>query len=311
MLQTLTSTKHLKTNFIFRSLLENEREQAVQFIEQDEIKCAALMEKLLQGAEDVFVLEDTQTNMFCALFYLRNSSTLFHYIPVLEKNAGSENSTQIKEIKNLISKFLSSQKIFCVYGETQGTEFIKSILVENKKELIVSNDYILMENDFSDALYEGEIKVQDQWKNLYVRKCSMNDCDGLIDLERGYRVEEVAISEREETDRVIQYVLSKSLSTQTIFSAYRIEDGKYKAVAKAQTNACGKKFCQIGGVYCDKEFRNKGIMFYVMQHLLRFIKSENIKACLFVKVKNEPAKKLYCKLGFIPVGNYQISYFQK
>lgn len=311
MLQTLTSTKHLKTNFIFRSLLENEREQAVQFIEQDEIKCAALMEKLLQGAEDVFVLENVQTKMFCALFYLRNSSTLFHYIPFLEKNSGTENSTEIKEIKNLIGDFLSQQKIFCLYGENYGSEFIKSILLENKKELIVTNDYILMENDFSDDLYRDEIMVQDQWKDLTVRKCSLDDCDGLIQLERGYRIEEVAITEREETDRVIQFVLTKSLSTQTIFSAYRIEKGKYKAVAKAATNACGKKYCQIGGVYCDREFRNKGIMFYVMQHLMRFIQSQNKNACLFVKVKNEPAKKLYAKLGFIPVGKYQISYFQK
>ncbi|MBQ0003103.1 MAG: hypothetical protein KBT21_06165, partial [Treponema sp.] len=74
--------KNLKTNYIIRSLLEDEREQAIHFFEDDEIKCVALMEQLLQSAENIYILEKSEiksennsekndffeNKCFCALF---------------------------------------------------------------------------------------------------------------------------------------------------------------------------------------------------------------------------------------------------
>ena len=91
----------------------------------------------------------------------------------------------------------------------------------------------------------------------------------------------------------------------------KIENGKLFAVAKAGTNAQGKNYFQLGGVFCREEFRNRRIAFFVIQHLLQYIHSCEKKASLFVKVKNEPAKKLYKNLGFTETGKYGISYFQK
>lgn len=309
-----TLTKNLKTNFTFRSLSENEREQAVHFIEYREIECTALMEELLSGAENLFVLENNQNKKFCALFYIRNESTLLHFIPFLteEKNPDYNFSLeQLKEIRELVTKFILSKKIFCVYGEHFGTEYIKAILTSNGKDLIAANDYILMRNDLTSEIFSDDIRVKDNWKNLNVRKCSLEDSSNLMELERGYRNEEISVLEHRESDMVIKFVLNKALSAQIIFGAYIFDKGKLRAVAKAATNGRGKNFYQIGGVYCDKDFRNNGIANYVMQHLLRFIKAEGKNANLFVKVKNEPAKKLYANLGFVPVGKYQISYFQK
>lgn len=310
----MTLTKNLKTNFTFRSLSENEREQAVHFIEYREIECTALMEALLTGAEDIYVLENFRDKKFCALFYLRNTSTLFHFIPFLSEEKNPDyifTDSEKIEVKKLISDFLKKQKIFCVYGETCGGEYIKEILKKIGKEMITSIDYILMKNDFSAEMYKSEISIRDNWKNLNVRKCSIDDMELLVDLERGYRVEEVQITEHKETDSVIKFVLNKSLNSQTVMAAFKIEGSKLCAVAKAATNAKGKNFYQIGGVYCQKEYRNQGFTNYVMQHLLRYIEAENKTANLFVKEKNEPAKKLYENLGFIPTGKYQISYFQK
>lgn len=309
-----TPTKNLKTNFTFRSLLENEREQAVHFIEYREIECTALMEALLSGAENLFVLENCQNKKFCALFHIRNESTLLHFIPFLtEENNPDYNFTisQLKQIRELVTEFIQSQKIFCVYGEHFGTEYIKAILEGLNKKLIASMDYVLMKNDFTSELYSKEIVVKENWKNLNVRKCSLEDSTKLIELERGYRTEEVAVLEHKESDKVVQYILSKALSAQIIFAAFEPVNGTIKAVAKAATNAKGKNFYQIGGVYCHRDFRNNGYMNYVMQHLLRCIKAEGKTANLFVKIKNEPAKKLYANLGFIPEGKYQIAYFQK
>lgn len=303
----------MKTNFIIRSLENSERDKAVRFIENREIECAALMEKLLAGAEDVFVLENCENKKFCALFYIRYNSTLFHFVPFLseEKNPDYNFSEGQKlKIKNLISAFLSDKKIFCIYGEAVGGEYLKGILRESGKEMITSFDYILMKNEFDESI-EAEIKMRDDWKNLQVRKCDLSDVDGLLELERGYRKEEVQITEHEETDNVIQFVLNKSLASQAVFAAWQVEENSLKAIAKAATNACGKNYCQIGGVYCSPQNRNKGIMNFVMQHLLRYIHDSGKNASLFVKVNNDPAKKLYQNLGFVPVGKYMISYFQK
>lgn len=294
--------------------MKNEREQAVHFIEYREIECTALMEALLSGAEEIFVLEKIQTKKFCALFYLRNNSTVLHFIPFLseEKNPDYEFTDSEKiEVKNLIFDFLKKQKIFCVYGETCGSEYIKEILLNSGKVIITSIDYILMKNDFSADMYKSEISVRDNWKNLNVRKCSTDDRDMLLELERGYRKEEVQILEHEETDQVIKFVLNRSLVSQTVVAAFKFEGARLAAVAKAATNGRGKNYYQIGGVYCDRDYRNQGYSNFVMQHLLKYIQAEGKIANLFVKEKNEPAKKLYDNLGFVPVGKYQISYFQK
>lgn len=293
-----------------RSLLEDERERAVQFIEKRENECTALMEQVLKSAENVFVLEDVLHGHFCALFYLRNKSTLFHFIPFVKKEPEADfnfSEIQKQEIEKALFVFLSDLEIFCVSGEYEGTLFINSILRRAGKILLDLREYILMENDFSNsACLELEDRI-----DVFVKKCSLEDKNFLIELERKYRLEEVVINKKEEDDKIIHFVLNKALTTQCIFCAMKIENGKLFAVAKAGTNAQGKNYFQLGGVFCREEFRNRRIAFFVIQHLLQFIHSCGKKASLFVKVKNEPAKKLYKNLGFTETGKYGISYFQK
>lgn len=309
-MQLLKNIKRLKTSFIMRSLLEDERERAVQFIEKRENECTALMEQVLKSAENVFVLEDVLHGHFCALFYLRNKSTLFHFIPFVKKEPEADfnfSEIQKQEIEKALFVFLSDLEIFCVSGEYEGTLFINSILRRAGNILLDLREYILMENDFSNsACLELEDRI-----DVFVKKCSLEDKNFLIELERKYRLEEVVINQKEEDDKIIHFVLSKALTTQCIFCAMKIENGKLFAVAKAGTNAQGKNYFQLGGVFCREEFRNRRIAFFVIQHLLQFIHSCGKKASLFVKVKNEPAKKLYKNLGFTETGKYGISYFQK
>ena len=293
-----------------RSLLEDERERAVQFIEKRENECTALMEQVLKSAENVFVLEDVLHGHFCALFYLRNKSTLFHFIPFVKKEPEADfnfSEIQKQEIEKALFVFLSDLEIFCVSCEYEGTLFINSILRRAGNILLDLREYILMENDFSNsACLELEDRI-----DVFVKKSSLEDKNFLIELERKYRLEEVVINKKEEDDKIIHFVLNKALTTQCIFCAMKIENGKLFAVAKAGTNAQGKNYFQLGGVFCREEFRNRRIAFFVIQHLLQFIHSCGKKASLFVKVKNEPAKKLYKNLGFTETGKYGISYFQK
>ncbi len=305
----MQNIKHLKTNFKILPLSENERGKAVQFAQKSEIECTALMEQLLKSAEDIYVLKETQTDVLCALFYLRNKSTLFHFIPFLkDKENFLFDEIQLKELRDVVKEFLSVQKLFCIYGEYDGGKYINSILEECGKIKIAENEYKLLKNDLRGELFSKPIEERN---DVIVRKCSSEDAENLIELERGYRTEEVAITENVENDRIIRFILSKTLNTHTVFVAYKMQEGILKAVAKAATNACGNVYCQIGGVYTCKEERNKGIMFYVMLHLLRYIKAQNKESNLFVKIHNESAKKVYAKLGYKEIGKYMISYFQK
>ena len=228
-MQLLKNIKRLKTSFIMRSLLEDERERAVQFIEKRENECTALMEQVLKSAENVFVLEDVLHGHFCALFYLRNKSTLFHFIPFVKKEPEADfnfSEIQKQEIEKALFVFLSDLEIFCVSGEYEGTLFINSILRRAGKILLDLREYILMENDFSSsACLELEDRI-----DVFVKKCSLEDKNFLIELERKYRLEEVVINQKEEDDKIIHFVLSKALTTQCIFCAMKIENGKLFAV---------------------------------------------------------------------------------
>lgn len=302
LLPTLKNIKNLKTSFIIRPLLEKERGQAIQFAENREVECTSLMEQLLRSTENVFVLENIQNKNFCALFSLKNISTILHLIEF------SQIQNNIEEVKKTIWNFLQDKKIFCIYGEQKGSQFLSQILLAKGRKLILSNEYYLMQNDFSSKIIKGEFFLTE---SIFIKKCTIDDVCYLVELEKGYRKEEVIITQKEEDEKIIRFVLNNSLQNQNVFAAFFLQDGKNVAVAKAATNACGKNYFQIGGVYCKQEFRNKKITFFTMIQLLEFIQSKNKKANLFVKVKNLPAQKVYKNLNFKECGKYMINYFQK
>lgn len=309
--------------------MENEREQAIHFFKKDEIKCVALMEQLLKSAENIFVLEKTSSEndevssdekIFCALFFIKNTSTLFHYIPeqLISVLTGENGSEEKSAVTKVIEDFVSKINLFCIYGISSGTKFIES-LVHQKIEK--ANDYFLMlhdkekfleiEKDFSDDKSSSKDRYLVKNKSKFVRQCTAEDADLLLQLERGYRQEEVAIHEHDESDAVVKYILNNSLLNQIVMALTEKNILSEKAISKAATNARGKEYCQIGGVYCHKDYRGKGNCFIVMFHLIKKIYESNKKPVLFVKEVNERAKHLYVQLGFYKVGNFRISYFEK
>lgn len=321
--------------------MEDEREQAIHFFEDDEIKCVALMEQLLQSAENIYILEKSEiksennsekndffeNKCFCALFFIKNKSTLFHYIPEstlnIIKNEEIENienqNLKKNKIKNIISDFINNLNLFCIYGNSDGTKYLEKLI---NQKIIKINDYFLMlhnkekiaEIEKNTEKTEKNKKIKNNSKiinNLNIKKCTINDVDLLLELERGYRKEEVQITEHDENDAIIKYILNNSLNNQIIYSLIENRIVSENAIAKAGTNACGKEYFQIGGVYCKKEYRGKGNCFAVMFHLIKNIYELNKKPVLFVKETNERAKHLYEQLGFYQTGNFRISYFQR
>ena len=80
-------------------------------------------------------------------------------------------------------------------------------------------------------------------------------------------------------------------------------------IAKAGTDAIGKKFIQLGGIYTKKSHRRKGFSFILIYTILKRILRVKKSAILFVKKSNLPAINLYKSLSFNKISDYIISYF--
>ena len=140
---------------------------------------------------------------------------------------------------------------------------------------------------------------------LQVRKARESDFELLWPLEKGYQIEEVLRKGSLLNERFARKRFLEALRDHVVYCAVR--DGT--AVAKAQTNARGWTFEQIGGVYVPPGFRGKGFAAAVMEGLTSDILSRGLGACLFVKDANVPALRLYEKTGFRDRGAFRIAYY--
>lgn len=140
---------------------------------------------------------------------------------------------------------------------------------------------------------------------IVVRPATMSDFDLLWPLEYSYLLEEVIDKNSLLNEHAARRFFTHTLKKQLVFYAI---SGDYP-LAKANTNARGWLYDQVGGVFVTPEFRNQGIGYLVMDQLLDAIQQEQRHCCLFVKVSNFPALHLYRSLGFQDRGKFRISYW--
>lgn len=139
------------------------------------------------------------------------------------------------------------------------------------------------------------------------RLATEEDLDSLLPLQEAYEKEEVLLEgDLFDPDACRSHL--RSILRREI--AYILEDGKGRAVAKANTNARGFGWDQIGGVFTRKEERGRGLAGVLCAALARDIIAGGRNACLFVKRDNAPAIRVYEKLGFAPFGGFRISYLR-
>lgn len=81
-------------------------------------------------------------------------------------------------------------------------------------------------------------------------------------------------------------------------------------ICKGGTNARGRYWAQIGGVYTVPEERRKGWQTLLMKALSAELASQGAGCCLFVKKENPGARELYLKLGYRIVEDFEISYWE-
>lgn len=100
-------------------------------------------------------------------------------------------------------------------------------------------------------------------------------------------------------------LMKKALDSQIV--AFLAREGQ--VIAKAQTNALGYNFAQLGGVYTAAAFRGAHYASIVLCALIGALRARSLTPVLFVKKSNAKAIALYHGLGFSSIGEYEVLYY--
>lgn len=293
-------------------ITDETRDEAVAFIEANEANSIALMGRLLDGSwknsiydyygvyrktgSSANVQEDKQ--IVCVI--MRSKAGLIQHC--------IKNITELPQ-KDLLSCSLKpvfkNQNLYCIMGEKKATEFLLHTAKKYAGENLVSEirEYLLLLYNPVN-LPENLLNIDFDFK---CEKCSLEDKDALFDLQKQYDIAEVLPKEKTFDPRLCRCNLEFMLKNQIIYGIK--VDGKF--VAKAGTNAIGKNYYQLGGVFTEEKYRAKGMAQCLVSCVSRKISESGKKAALFVRTDNVFAKKAYRKAGFVYENDYLIVYYKK
>ena len=271
---------------------DSNRLQVLAFIALREASCVALAENVRRKTGDIFAIKDDDGKL-SGVIGARH--TLLHCL------SDADNQNKTAQLKPLLTAFLHDRKITCINGEESGSLFIMRILAAENIHPAAVNHYTLMtlprEKTFpSVVLPQG-------W---HVVRCHEEDADALMNLQSAYEKEEVLPPCRMFMAAVVRQNLEHILRSEYAL-ALRTDTGSF--VSKANTNAIGINYVQIGGVYTAPEhrrYRYAALLVGTLVHKIHTVKKQPV---LFVKDSNAAAGKLYVSLGFEKSGNFIIAYF--
>lgn len=272
---------------------KEELSKVIQFVEPYESSCTTLMEMLLSQTGNFFAIDESGSTL--GVFAIRRGKTIFHCLPFLN----TINTIKSVTLKKLMADTFSEYKVFCVSGESSGSDFIKSALSYIHIYAKDERPYLLMTRDSSSVT-----KPQSTDDCI---TCTKSDEDALFPLQLEYQIEEVLSPGMKANPVAIRLSLAELLKTQWTFAISK--DDSKTFLAKAGTNAIGKNYAQIGGVYTCKDYRNKGLAQKLIQKTVEFIEQNGKAPVLFVKPKNLSALAAYKNQGFSKAGLYKIIYF--
>ena len=202
---------------------------------------------------------------------------------------------EINELVSWINKNL--KRVHSIMGTEERVDSLRNHFEINNEKKINYNLMIREHKHFQ--------PIMPQIENFKVLKAEPDDSAALLGLELEYQREEVFLDPTQIKNTQIYHNLRSSLNDQIVY--YMTKD--IVPIAKAGTNSRGHKWNQIGGVYTDREYRNKGISSWLMYNLLDILENDGKKTVLFVKDSNKAAEKVYTKLGFEIKKKFNIIYY--
>ena len=311
-----------------------------------EQKCVFLSQLVRKHSPDIYIILDknpdnsNNSDKSSQLINLQNVLGVFYLNKSLFHCFKDTSKVNIADFTPLFYEILTQNQasIKNISGEKDGTDFFLEVirnLSENpdstfpkKFNVKQINDYKLMvlphqqfqqsqnqsnhQNNQSlqsePLKYSSNLKssAQELYNDDFIMRCTENDMENLFEIEKNYLQDEVAVRGQKVSDAEVSMRLRQILKNQLYFAL--ISDDRI--VSKAYTNAIGKNWIQIGGVYTLFQFRQNGYAALTVSTLCKRILQAHKNISLFVKTKNLPAQQLYQKIGFTFHSDYKIVYFE-
>jgi GNAT superfamily N-acetyltransferase len=217
--------------------------------------------------------------------------------------------------------------VYGVQGLKEDSLYIEGLLAMKGHRPLVSIDYDLMFRaplhagwntagiPLPQPLPQGEGSALNAYEEagalaplgggLRLREGGKEDMDALFPLQAAYEQEEVILPGEALKPAVCRLNLKQIMEEERLLAVF---DGE-KAVGKINTNAESYSCTQMGGVYVLPSYRRHGIALQLTATLAGRLAAEGRGVSLFVKKRNEAARRVYLKAGLRPIADYRISYY--
>ncbi|HKL85568.1 MAG TPA: GNAT family N-acetyltransferase [Treponemataceae bacterium] len=279
-------------------------DSCMDFLIPAEFRCIGLVSRLVQNGKPVFPQEEgalfvrlvKRENLFSSekidgILFITSAGIVLHCI--------ADDCDRDVWAKPLF-QFLSQKRLHSIIGSKKDTEWLETLSSGIPYRVV---DYSLMIFQESQKTLVSKFSVEAD--NLMLRRAHANEIESILPLQVGYEKEEVLAPGEEVNYKHCKANLARILTKEQV---YLITHNGIP-VAKAGTNAQGRFWDQIGGVYTSFEFRGRGFATALVSKLTQEILGKNKKAALFVKIGNVAAQKAYQKAGFVDSLPFRISYF--
>ena len=284
-----------------------------------EQKCVFLSQLVRKHSPDIYIILDknpdnlNNSDKSSQLINLQNVLGVFYLNKSLFHCFKDTSKVNIADFTPLFYEILTQNQksIKNISGEKDGTDFFLEVirnLSENPDSTFTKKFNVKQINDYKLMVLPHQ-QFQDSQKlynDDFIMRCTENDMENLFEIEKNYLQDEVAVRGQKVSDAEVSMRLRQILKNQLYFAL--ISDDRI--VSKAYTNAIGKNWIQIGGVYTLFQFRQNGYAALTVSTLCKRILQAHKNISLFVKTKNLPAQQLYQKIGFTFHSDYKIVYFE-
>ena len=284
-----------------------------------EQKCVFLSQLVRKHSPDIYIILDknpdnlNNSDKSSQLINLQNILGVFYLNKSLFHCFKDTSKINIADFTPLFYEILTQNQasIKNISGEKDGTDFFLEVirnLSENPDSTFTKKFNVKQINDYKLMVLPHQQFQQSQklYNDDFIMRCTENDMENLFEIERNYLQDEVAVRGQKVSDAEVSMRLRQILKNQLYFAL--ISDDRI--VSKAYTNAIGKNWIQIGGVYTLFQFRQNGYAALTVSTLCKRILQAHKNISLFVKTKNLPAQQLYKKIGFSFHSDYKIVYFE-
>ena len=255
----------------------------------------------MRADTSVFVAQ-TDDGMVCDAFSFSDGGQILHCLP-------DAYGKRHDELFCALTAFFRTQKkheLFNIIGEEQGTELVRTALqTALGRTTQHEQSYLLLEHKPAANYDDHTIHVPLFGEPLTTVHCTPMMIDALLALQIAYEKEEVAWAHDQVDEKVSRLSFLHALRTQHIFAIAK--NGAY--IAKGGTNALGRQYAQLGGIYTVPTERGKGYATQLVRHITSTLQEQGKKCVLFVKPENVPAVRLYKTCGFTQIGRFAIAYF--